>query len=210
MALVGLVRVSTDKQNTQRQHDALDSMCLKVFEEKISGKLAVDDRPALKAALEYIRDDDMLCVQEVDRLGRNLLEGLIVLNDLFERGISVKVLEGIAAGEHTERTFILDLALALAEDRRRDIVKKTKNGLESARKQGRVGGRKPVMTEVLVAQAVALRDKGFTIRQIQPHLRIADGASKGKNPSVGAISQALRAHDAELAANQVAAMEVSQ
>src|SRR5881392_1640508 len=100
MALVGLVRVSTDKQNTQRQHDALDSICLKVFEEKISGKLAVDDRPTLKAALEYIREDDMLCVQEVDRLGRNLLEGLIVLNDLFERGISVKVLEGIAAGEH--------------------------------------------------------------------------------------------------------------
>lgn len=196
MALVGLVRVSTDKQNTQRQHDALDSICLKVFEEKISGKLAVDDRPALKAALEYIRDDDMLCVQEVDRLGRNLLEGLIVLNDLFERGIAVKVLEGIAAGEHTERTFILDLALALAEDRRRDIVKKTKNGLESARKQGRVGGRKPVMTEVLVAQAVALRDKGFTIRQIQPHLRITEGANKGKNPSVGAISQALHAYDA--------------
>jgi DNA invertase Pin-like site-specific DNA recombinase len=196
VALVGLVRVSTDKQNVQRQHDALDPICLKVFEEKISGKLAVDDRPALKAALEYIRNDDMLCVQEVDRLGRNLLEGLIVLNDLFERGISVKVLEGIAAGEHTERTFILDLALALAEDRRRDIVKKTKNGLESARKQGRVGGRKPVMTEVLIAQAVALRDKGFTIRQIQPHLRIAEGANKGKNPSVGAISQALQAYDA--------------
>ncbi|MFJ3984460.1 recombinase family protein [Streptomyces fungicidicus] len=197
MALVGLVRVSTDRQNTQRQHDALDSICLKVFEEKISGKLAVDDRPALKAALEYIRDDDMLCVQEVDRLGRNLLEGLIVLNDLFERGIAVKVLEGIASGEHTERTFILDLALALAEDRRRDIVKKTKNGLESARKQGRVGGRRPVMTDVLVAQAVALRDKGFTIRQIQPHLRIAEGKNKGKNPSVGAIAQALQAHDAK-------------
>ncbi|MFI5739215.1 recombinase family protein [Streptomyces anulatus] len=196
MALVGLVRVSTDKQNTQRQHDALDPICLKVFEEKISGKLAVDDRPTLKAALEYIREDDMLCVQEVDRLGRNLLEGLIVLNDLFERGVAVKVLEGIAAGDHTERSFILDLALALAEDRRRDIVKKTKNGLEAARKQGRVGGRKPVMTDALVAQAVGLRDRGFTIRQIQPHLRIADGKDKGKNPSVGAISQALRAHDA--------------
>lgn len=45
-----------------------------------------------------MRDGDMLTVQEVDRLGRNLLEGLIVLNDLFERGIAVKVLEGIAAG----------------------------------------------------------------------------------------------------------------
>jgi hypothetical protein len=133
MALIGLVRVSTDKQNTQRQHDALDPICLKVFEEKISGKLATDDRPALLNALGHIRDGDMLTVQEVDRLGRNLLEGLIVLNDLFQRGVGVKVLEGIAAGEHTERSLILDLALALAEDRRRDITRKTKNGLEAAR-----------------------------------------------------------------------------
>lgn len=43
------------------------------------------------------------------------------------------MLEGIAAGEHTERSLILDLALALSEDRRRDIVRKTKNGLEAAR-----------------------------------------------------------------------------
>ena len=195
MALVGLVRVSTDKQNTERQHDALDPICIKVFEEKMSGKLATEERPALTAAIEYLREGDMLCVQEVDRLGRNLLEGLLVLNDLFERGIAVKVLEGIGAGEHTERSLILDLALALAEDRRRDIVKKTKNGLEAARKRGRIGGRKPVMTDVLIAQAAALRDKGFTIRQIQPHLRIAEGTNKGKPPSVGAISQALRAHD---------------
>ena len=142
MALIGLVRVSTDKQNTQRQHDALDPICLKVFEEKISGKLNTDDRPALLGALSHIRDGDMLTVQEVDRLGRNLLEGLIVLNDLFQRGIAVKVLDGIAAGEHTERSLILDLALALAEDRRRDIVRKTKNGLDAARRRGRIGGRR--------------------------------------------------------------------
>ncbi|WP_446474012.1 hypothetical protein [Actinomadura opuntiae] len=42
--------------------------------------------------------------------------------------------EGIAAGEHTERSLILDLALALAEDRRRDIIRKTNNGLEAARR----------------------------------------------------------------------------
>ncbi|MFE6210013.1 recombinase family protein [Streptomyces sp. NPDC057889] len=47
MALVGLIRVSTDKQNVDRQHDALDPICVKVFEEKVSGKLAVDERPGL-------------------------------------------------------------------------------------------------------------------------------------------------------------------
>ncbi|MCM8552357.1 recombinase family protein [Streptomyces sp. STCH 565 A] len=195
MALVGLVRVSTDKQNVDRQHDALDSICVKVFEEKVSGKLAVDERPGLSAALGYLREGDMLCVQEVDRLGRDTLTGLMTLAELFERGISVKVLEGVGAGEHREMNLLLELALVLASERRRDIVKKTKDGLAAARARGRVGGRRPVMTEALTIQAVALREKGFTLRQIQPHLRIAEGANKGKNPSVGAISQALRHHD---------------
>ena len=70
--------------------------------------LLVADRPDLLVALSYVREGDMLAVQEVDRLGRNLLEGLIVLNDLFQQGVGVKVLEGIAAGEHTERSFLLD------------------------------------------------------------------------------------------------------
>ncbi|MCA2229513.1 recombinase family protein [Nonomuraea sp. NEAU-L178] len=61
-------------------------------------QLATNDRPDPLNTLSYIRDGDPLTVQEVDRLGRNLLEGLIVLNDLFQRGVGVKVLEGIAAG----------------------------------------------------------------------------------------------------------------
>lgn len=199
MALVGLVRVSTDKQNVDRQHDALDPICVKVFEEKVSGKLAVAERPGLSAALGYLRDGDMLCVQEVDRLGRDTLTGLMTLAELFERNISVKVLTGVGAGEHNEMNLLLELALVLASERRRDIVKKTKDGLEAARARGRVGGRRPVMTDALIVQAVALRAKGYSLKQIQPHLRIAEGANKGKSPSIGAISQALQAHDANQA-----------
>jgi DNA invertase Pin-like site-specific DNA recombinase len=167
VALIGLVRVSTDKQNTQRQHDALDPICLKVFEEKVSGKLNTDDRPALLDALSHIRDGDMLTVQEVDRLGRNLLEGLIVLNDLFQRGIAVKVLEGIAAGEHAERSLVLDLALALAEDRRRDIVRKTNNGLDAA--------RRPVVDDDKRAAILARRRRGESIRTIAAGVKVSVG-----------------------------------
>lgn len=176
MALVGLVRVSTKGQDTARQHDALDPICVKVFEEKVSGRLSVDERPGLRAALDYLRDGDMLTVQEVDRLGRNLLEGLIVLTELFERGIAVKVLDGIAAGEHTERSLILDLALALAEDRRRDISRKTKNGLEAARKRGKVGGRPRVIDDDKRAIILARREKGESIRVIARVLDVSVGS----------------------------------
>jgi DNA invertase Pin-like site-specific DNA recombinase len=166
MALVGLVRVSTSKQEAQRQHDDLDPICVKVFEEKVSGKLKVADRPGLQAALEYMRPGDMLTVQEADRLGRNLLEGLIVLTDLFGQGVAVKILEGIAAGEHVERSLILDLALALAEDRRRDIVRRTRNGLESAARQGRIGGRPRVVDEDKRRAILARRAGGQSLREI--------------------------------------------
>ena len=108
-------------------------------------------------------------------LGRSLLEGLIVLNDLFQRGIAVKVLDGIAAGEHTERSLILDLALALAEDRRRDIVRKTKNGLEAARARGRVGGRRPVVDDDKRAAIFARRVKGQSIRAIAAGVGVSVG-----------------------------------
>lgn len=176
MALVGLVRVSTQKQETQRQHDVLDPICVRVFEEKVSGKLKIEDRLGLQDALAHMREGDMLTVQEVDRLGRNLLEGLIVLNDLFEQGKAVKVLEGIAAGEHTERTFLLDLALALAEDRRRDIVRKTKNGLEAARQRGKVGGRPRVLDDDKRAVIRARRDKGESLREIAAAVGVSVGS----------------------------------
>lgn len=115
----------------------------------------------------------MLTVQAVDRLGRNLLEGLLMLNELFQKGYAVRVLEGIAKGDHTERSPILDLAFALAEDRRREIAKETNKGLEAARKHGRIGGRRPVMSEALTAQAVALRDKRIhhPADSVAPHLQ---------------------------------------
>lgn len=175
MALIGLVRVSTEKQETQRQHDALDPICVKVFEEKVSGKLAVDQRPGLQEALSHLREGDMLAVQEVDRLGRNLLEGLVVLNEIFEQGKAVKVLEGIAAGEHTERSFVLDMALALAEDRRRDISQKTKSGLAAARKEGRVGGRPKVIDDDKRAIILSRRERGESIRVIARVLDVSVG-----------------------------------
>ncbi|MFE7112134.1 recombinase family protein [Streptomyces sp. NPDC057575] len=210
MDLIGYGRVSTDEQNTRRQRlDLEDAGCIRIFEEKISGRISHDKRPELAKALDWMREGDMLCVQEVDRLGRNLLDGLLLMGHLGQQGLPLRVLKGIGAGDHyperhakhdPQADVMLKLAMLLAEERRKDISRKTKNGLDAARRSGKQLGRKQVMTETLTIQAVALRDRGFTIRQIQPHLQISEGKNKGKNPSVGAISQALRAHDSEHAA----------
>jgi DNA invertase Pin-like site-specific DNA recombinase len=87
----------------------------------------------------------------------------------------VKVLDGIATGEHLERNLILDLALALTEDRRRDIIRKTRNGLEAARAQGRVGGGPRVVDPDKQRIILARRADGESIRTIARATKVSVG-----------------------------------
>jgi DNA invertase Pin-like site-specific DNA recombinase len=81
--------------------------------------------------------------------------------------------------KHTERSLILDLALA--EDRRRDIVRKTKNGLDTARARGRVGGR-PVVDEDKRAAILARRQRGESIRTIAAGVKVSIGVVHKLSP----------------------------
>src|SRR3954468_13141972 len=89
--LVGYARVSTQEQDLALQLDALRSAgCDKVFEEKASG--AQRERPALKAALAYMRQDDTLVVWKLDRLARSLKQLLETVEDFAARGIGLRSL----------------------------------------------------------------------------------------------------------------------
>ncbi len=70
MALVGYEPVSSMEQSLEVQRDKLKH-CHKVFEEQKSG--TSDQRPRLKACLEYVRPGDTLVVTRLDRLARSTL-----------------------------------------------------------------------------------------------------------------------------------------
>jgi DNA invertase Pin-like site-specific DNA recombinase len=68
---IGYARVSTSDQSPDLQIDALQkSGCDRIFLETASG--AKRDRPELKAALDYMRQGDVLVVWKLDRLARSL------------------------------------------------------------------------------------------------------------------------------------------
>jgi DNA invertase Pin-like site-specific DNA recombinase len=73
--LIGYARVSTVDQDLALQRDALHQVgCTRIFEDfGVSG--AKTERPALTAALAYIREGDVLVVWKLDRLGRSLAQG---------------------------------------------------------------------------------------------------------------------------------------
>ena len=68
MSTVDYARVSWMPQHTQMHHDAFElADCVRVFEDKLSSR--VTHRPGLTTALDYLRNEDTLCIWKLDRLG---------------------------------------------------------------------------------------------------------------------------------------------
>jgi len=89
--LVGYARVSTQEQDLALQLDALRAAgCEQLFEEKASG--AQRERPALQAALAYMRPGDTLAVWKLDRLARSLKQLVETVEELGGRGVGLRSL----------------------------------------------------------------------------------------------------------------------
>jgi hypothetical protein len=85
---LGYARVSTAKQDLDRQVDALQQAGIapeRIYLDKKSG--ATTDRPGLTAALAYARAGDVLVVHTLDRLGWTVRDTLNLIHDLTERGV---------------------------------------------------------------------------------------------------------------------------
>lgn len=65
---VGYIRVSSVDQNTVRQLDEIELD--KTYTDMASG--ADTNRPQLQAAMDYLREGDVLVVHSMDRLARNI------------------------------------------------------------------------------------------------------------------------------------------
>lgn len=100
MRVVILARVSTDKQEYQRQVVELTDYCskmgydvAKIFANKVSGAKKNEERPEIMEMLQYIEQNniDKVCVLEISRLGRNTLEALKVIELLNERKVCLYI-----------------------------------------------------------------------------------------------------------------------
>jgi DNA invertase Pin-like site-specific DNA recombinase len=156
--LIGYSRVSTDDQDHALQTDALEKAgCIKVFSDTASG--ALDRRPHLDKALDYLRAGDTLVVWRLDRLGRSLPHLIATVTALEKRGIGFRSLtEGFDTTTPGGKLLFHVLG-ALAEFERNIIRERTRAGLEAARARGRKGGRRPKVTDAKLAMAKEMYSK---------------------------------------------------
>jgi len=115
-------------------------------------------------------------VWKLDRLGRSVREVLTLADELYERGIGVRILTGTLAGSYTptgEGKFFFTIMAAFAELERDMIHQRTMAGLAAARAQGRVGGRPTVMDPDKRAVATARLARGESATQIAKALGVS-------------------------------------
>ena len=92
------------------------------------------DRPLFTDLLDELKSGDMLVVTKLDRLARNTVEGIQIVQSLFDKGVSVHVLNVGLLENTTMGKFFLTTLLAVAEMERNTIIERTQAGKEIARK----------------------------------------------------------------------------
>ena len=88
------------------------------------------------------------------------------MSELQERGVNFRSLTDSIDTSTPAGRFFFHVMSALAEMERELIVERTQAGLAAAREQGRVGGRRRVMTEEVVERCHRMLDTGATRQQV--------------------------------------------
>ena len=170
--IYGYARVSTVAQcrngnSLEEQTEALMAYgCDKIITEAYTGKTT--ERPQLNELLQLLCAGDTLVVTKLDRFARTVIEGVLTVRMLFERGVKVHILN-IGLIENTlTGNLILTVFLAFAEFERGMIIERTQAGKSLARTQaGYHEGRPRKYTPAQINHALELLSSGSSYRQVE-------------------------------------------
>lgn len=176
---LGYARVSTAKQDLDRQIDALRQVGIaseRIYVDKKSGSTV--NRPGLRAALDYARDGDVIVVHTLDRLGRTVRDTLNLIHDLAERGVGVRNLaDPIKVDSSNPDDPMAQLAVVLlalfGQMERTYTLERAAHARAVATAKGRRIGRPTVVDPDKLAYAEHLREVGHTIAEIVAKTGIA-------------------------------------
>lgn len=144
--IYGYVRVSSKDQNEDRQLVAMSDMDIhrkNIYVDKQSGKDF--NRPMYKRLIRKLKENDILYIKSIDRLGRNyeeILEQWRIITK--EKKADIVVIDMPLLDTRREKgllgTFIADLVLQIlsyvSETERVTIKQRQREGIEAARLKG--------------------------------------------------------------------------
>ena len=166
MALYGYWSCSTNLQDQDRQVIALKEEGVpeeNIYGDKITDKSNYGNREELSKCLKQLEPDDLLILKDMTRLGRTILTMMVEVNNLIERGVYLKTLDGrldtSLMNDEIVRVTIGVMGYA-AECELRNINQRIHDGRAVAEKKGVKFGRKRKFDQYQIAEIIKKRNQG--------------------------------------------------
>jgi len=172
--IFGYARISTSDQTLDGQTDALTAAgAERTFADTISGTKR--ERPELAQLLDQLRPGDVVTVTKYDRLARSLHDLLDIVKTIEEQGAGFRSLAEDIDTTTSAGRLIFHVFASIAQFERERISERTKEGLQAARKRGRVGGRPPALTADQKTEVRRMRDEeGRSIAAIARLFKVSE------------------------------------
>ena len=167
--IYGYARCSTRTQQVDSQVEQLKKAgCTKCFSEKISSRIHAAHRPQLQAVLHVLEPGDSIWLTRLDRCGRSATEVVNILNDLHNKGVFVRTLDGLYDSKNLGKMapLVVGLLTGLAEVERNLIVERSRESVEYRRMHGGSLGGRPTLPKIKTDHIRKLRDEGNSLRKI--------------------------------------------
>ena len=172
-SLIGYARTSTIDQKAGLEaqlRDLTNAGCTKIFQEEISSRAS--QRQQLTAALDYMREGDMLVVTKIDRLARSVRDLSSLVDTLKARGVNIRFLANPDMNtDSANGKLMLSVLGAIAEFERDLMLERQREGIAKAKAEGKYKGRKPT-AQAKSADVLRLRTEGKTVNAIMEELGI--------------------------------------
>jgi DNA invertase Pin-like site-specific DNA recombinase len=171
--ILGYARVSTVDQSLDGQRDALEKAGAgRLFADTVTG--TARHRPELDRLLDQLRPGDVVVVTKYDRLARSLKDLLEIVEAIESKGAGFRSLAEDIDTTTPAGRLVFHVFASIAQFERERIAERTREGLEAARRRGRVGGRPPALSPAQKEEARRMRDEeGRPISQIAALFRVS-------------------------------------
>lgn len=194
LRVIGYVRVSTEEQgrhghglraqidHIRRYAEANGWDLVTVMMDVVSTRRTARmlGRAATISAVELGAGDAML-IRSIDRVTRSVKDGADLLAECADAGVRLLSCDGYdSADEETQLTA--NIKIAVAQEERRLISRRTREGLARARAEGRKLGRKSTVREEVAARIVELCQAGETYATIAAKLDADKVETPGGSP----------------------------
>lgn len=148
---LGYLRISTYEQRPDRQINGLKDICDDLFIETLSAASA--KRPVFEDVISRLECGDSLVVWDLDRAFRSTIDAILTAEKLREKGVQFRIVTLNVDTATPSGELLYTVMAAAAQFERRNLIKRTKEGMEAARQRGVRIGRPPKLSSEQVADA---------------------------------------------------------